>query len=131
MAVADIANYITSSPTTSLPRSTMAASMPMLPTKIASALRFTGFPSQRPTFNGATRAYNLFHHSQINDAFSAIWNHTFSPTFLNEFRVNAAGWRWNEVASNPQSPVGLPSDSIDQDRQHHGRIILDLMSVAF
>ena len=25
-----------------------------------------------------------YHHSQINDAFSGIWNHTFSPTFLNE-----------------------------------------------
>jgi hypothetical protein len=26
--------------------------------------------------------------------------------------VNAAGWRWNEIDSNPQSPVGLPSDFI-------------------
>jgi hypothetical protein len=56
--------------------------------------------------------YQLFNHSQINDAFSVIWNHTFSPTFLNEARANAAGWRYNELASNPQAPFGLPQDSI-------------------
>ena len=33
---------------------------------------------------------------------------------VNEFRVNAAGWRWNEITSNPQQPVGLPQDNIDQ-----------------
>jgi hypothetical protein len=27
--------------------------------------------------------------------------------------VNAAGWRWNEITSNPQSPVGFPTDRID------------------
>ncbi len=62
---------------------------------------------------GPPRAYNLFHHNQINEAFTLIWNHIFSPTFLNEARVNAAGWRWNEITSNPQSPVGLPTDNID------------------
>ena len=49
---------------------------------------------------------------QVNDAFSVIYNHTFSPTFLNEARANAAGWRWNEITSNPQAPVGLPQDNI-------------------
>ncbi len=60
------------------------------------------------------RAYNLWHHSAINDAFSGVWNHTFSPGFLNEARANAAGWRWNEIGSNPQAPFGLPDDSIGQ-----------------
>lgn len=63
--------------------------------------------------NGPARGYNIFHQRQVNNAFSTIWNHTFSPTFLNEFRVNAAGWRWNEINSNPQAPVGLPTDNID------------------
>jgi len=63
--------------------------------------------------NLGTRAYDLFHHSQVNNAFSLIWNHTFSPTFLNEARANAAGWRWNEIADNPQMPYGLPADSMD------------------
>jgi hypothetical protein len=63
-------------------------------------------------YNGPARSANLWHHSQVNDAFSVIWNHTFSPTLVNQARGNAAGWRWNEVATNPQEPFGLPTDSI-------------------
>jgi hypothetical protein len=70
-------------------------------------------PSSTNDLNGPAREYNLFHHHQINNAFSPVWNHTFSPTFLNEARVNAAGWRYNEISSNPQEPVGLPADNID------------------
>jgi hypothetical protein len=68
-------------------------------------------PLSKDNYNG-NRAYDIFHHTQINDAFSVIWNHTFSPTLLNELRANAAGWRWNEITDNGQSPVGLPSDGI-------------------
>jgi hypothetical protein len=67
---------------------------------------------QNSTFYNGDRGYDLFHHNQINNAFSGIYNHTFSPTLLNEFRVNAAGWRWDELSSNPQSPLGLPADSV-------------------
>src|SRR5262249_28152443 len=70
-------------------------------------------PLSRTNFNG-NRAYDLFHHDQVNNAFSAIWDRTISSSFLNEARFNAAGWRWNEISSNPQSPVGLPTDFIDQ-----------------
>jgi len=70
-------------------------------------------PQSTDNYNG-NRAYDIFHHRQINDAFSVIWNHTFSPTLLNELRANAAGWRWNEVTDNSQSPVGFPSDGITQ-----------------
>ncbi|HEV2468313.1 MAG TPA: carboxypeptidase-like regulatory domain-containing protein [Candidatus Sulfotelmatobacter sp.] len=59
------------------------------------------------------RAYDLFHHNQVNDAFSLIWNRVISTTFVNEARANAAGWRWNELADNPQSPLGLPASNID------------------
>jgi hypothetical protein len=65
-------------------------------------------PQSSTFLNGPARNYNLFHHDQVNEAYSAIWNHTFSASLLNEARFNAAGWHWNEVASNPQSPVGLP-----------------------
>jgi len=71
-------------------------------------------PQSSSFLNGPAREYNFFHHSQVNEAFSAIWDHTFSSTWVNEFRTNAAGWRWNEINSNPQSPVGLPSDNIGQ-----------------
>ncbi len=70
-------------------------------------------PLTTTSYQGTVRAYNLFHHSQINDAYSAIWNHVFSPTFLNEARVNDAGWRWNEVETNPQEPFGLPQAQVD------------------
>ena len=69
-------------------------------------------PVTTTDYNGPVRKANFWHHSQVNDAFSAIWNHTFSPTLLNQARANAAGWRWNEVATNPQAPFGLPSTSI-------------------
>jgi Carboxypeptidase regulatory-like domain len=71
-------------------------------------------PQSTTFLNGPSRDYNFFHHSQINESYTLIWNHTISSTFLNEARFNGAGWHWNEVASNPQSPVGLPSDSIGQ-----------------
>ena len=71
-------------------------------------------PVDQTQYNGPARAYNLWHHSGVNNAFSGIWNHTFSPSFLNEARANAAGWRWNEIATNPQAPFGLPQDSIGQ-----------------
>ncbi|MGA7108660.1 MAG: TonB-dependent receptor [Terracidiphilus sp.] len=69
-------------------------------------------PSTTTDFQGPTRSANLWHHTQVNDAFSLIWNHTFSPTLLNQARANAAGYRWNEVSSNPQEPFGLPQDNI-------------------
>ncbi len=64
-------------------------------------------PASKTNLNGAL-GYQLFHHEQVNDAFSGIWNHIFSANFLNEARVNAAGWRYNELGSNPQAPFGLP-----------------------
>lgn len=64
-------------------------------------------------FINGYRAIDVFHHTQVNDAFSGIWNHTFSPSLLNEARFNAAGWRWNELQDNPQSPLGIPQAGFD------------------
>ena len=69
-------------------------------------------PTSSTDYNGPTRSANLWHHTQVNDAFSGIWNHTFSADLLNEARANAAGYRWNEISSNPQEPFGLPTDNI-------------------
>ena len=110
--VADIANYNTINPT----QFTADQYSGRLDANITGRDRisFTIYyvPQSRNNFNG-NRAYDIFHHNQINEAFAAIWDHTISPTFLNEFRANAAGWRWNEIRSNPQSPVGLPTDFIE------------------
>jgi hypothetical protein len=69
-------------------------------------------PISTTNYNGPVRAANLWNHTQTNNAFTALWNRTFSPTLLNELRFNAAGWRWNEIASNSQEPWGLPTDNI-------------------
>jgi hypothetical protein len=56
---------------------------------------------------------NLYKHDAINQSGTVLWDHTFSPTLINEARANAAGWRWNEINSNPQEPWGLPNAYID------------------
>jgi hypothetical protein len=109
--VADLANYVLSDPSSH----TAAQYNGRLDADVTGKDRI-GFaiywvPQSTDSYN-RNRAYDIFHHNQVNDAFSVIWNHTFSPTLLNELRANAAGWRYNEVASNPQSPVGLPVDNI-------------------
>jgi hypothetical protein len=111
--VADLANYITSNPTTFNAAQYNGRADADVTSKDRISFALYWVPQSKTDYNG-NRAYDLFHHSQINDAFSAIWNHTISASFLNEARVNAAGWRWNEVSDNPQSPVGLPVDNIGQ-----------------
>ena len=111
--VADLANYITSNPTTFTAVQYNGRLDADVTTKDRIGFAIYWVPLSKSNFNG-NRAYDIFHHNQINDAFSVIWNHTFSPTFLNEARANAAGWRWNEITDNGQSPVGLPVDNIGQ-----------------
>ncbi len=110
--VADLANYNTLNPT----KFTAVQYNGRLDADITSkdrlAFAMYWVPLTKTNYNGS-RGYDYFHHNQINDAFSAIWNRTFSPTFLNEARVNAAGWRWNELSANPQLPVGLPADTFE------------------
>ena len=112
--VADIANFQTSSPSSSSHAQYNGRLDANISEKDRIGFAIYWVPVSSKFLNGGARAYNIFHHSQINEAYSAIWNHTFSPTLLNEARFNGAGWHWNEITSNPQSPVGLPSDQIGQ-----------------
>ncbi len=64
-------------------------------------------------FNGPARAANSWSHSQLNQSYAALWNHTFGPTIINEARFNSSGWNWDEISSNPQEPFGLPQGNID------------------
>jgi len=64
-------------------------------------------PVSTTSFNNP-RPANLFFHNATNEAMTGLWTHTFSPTLINEARINAAGWRWNELGDNPQIPLGLP-----------------------
>ena len=112
--IADIANFVTAGQATS--DSAQYNGRLDFNLRDSDRLAFAIYyvPQSSTFLNGPARGYNFFHHSQVNEAYSVIWNHTFSPTMVNEFRVNAAGWRWNEITSNPQQPVGLPQDNIDQ-----------------
>jgi hypothetical protein len=112
--VADIANYVTQSTSTFGATQYNGRVDVNLTSKDRLAYSMYWVPSSRTNLNGPDRGYNLFHHTQVNNAFAGIWDRTFSSTLLNEARVNASGWRWNEVASNPQSPVGLATDNIDK-----------------
>jgi hypothetical protein len=59
-------------------------------------------------YNGnSARPMDLFNHSVINEAETALWDHTFSPTLVNEVRLNGAGWRWKDLELNPNGPWGL------------------------
>ncbi len=111
--VADIADYVTSSPLISYYRQFNGRLDAQVTQRDHLAFAIYWVPSGTSSYNPGARAYDLFHHQAINDAFSVIYNHTFSPSLLNEARANAGGWRYNEIASNPQSPVGLPQDTVD------------------
>jgi hypothetical protein len=111
--VADIANYNTINPTKFNAAQYNGRMDADVTVKDHLGFAIYWVPLTTEDYNG-NRAYDLFHHSQINNAFSGIWDHTFSGDFLNELRLNAAGWRWNEVTDNPQSPVGFPTDYFEQ-----------------
>jgi len=109
---ADIANYVTTSSTNFLKNQYNGRVDADVTGKDRIGFAIYWVPQSTNFLNGPAREYNFFHHKQVNEAYSGIWNHTFSPSFLNELRFNGAGWHWNEITDNPQSPVGLPSDTI-------------------
>ena len=110
--VADIGEYTTANPTDV----TESQYNGRLDANVSSKDRITftiyWVPASRTFYNGSARVFNLYHHESINDAYAGIWNHTISSSFLNEARVNAAGWRFNEVNTNPQEPFGLASATV-------------------
>ncbi len=111
--VADIANFQTVASSSSSHAQYNGRLDANITPKDSLAFAIYWVPQSFSQLNGPARAYNLFHYSQINDAFSVVWNRTISSSFLNEARANAGGWRWNQIASNPQSPIGLPADNVD------------------
>ncbi len=111
--VPDLAYFTTADPTTTSQRQYNGRVDANVTSRDRLSFTIYWVPVDTTDYNGPVRSANLWHHSQVNDAFSVIWNHTFSATLLNQARANAAGWRWNEVTSNPQEPFGLPQDNID------------------
>lgn len=70
-------------------------------------------PVDTTSFNGPVRAANLWNNSRQNQSGTLLWNHIFGPSLLNEARISASRWHWNEVETNPQEPWGLPQSTID------------------
>jgi Carboxypeptidase regulatory-like domain len=68
-------------------------------------------PNETTSYNGPARPSNFEYAGDINNAFTGLWNHTFSPTLLNEARASASGYRYNLIAQNPQGTFGLPTDT--------------------
>jgi hypothetical protein len=68
-------------------------------------------PNETTSYNGPARPSNFEYAADINNAFTALWNHVFSPTLLNEARASAGGYRYNLIAQNPQGSFGLPTDT--------------------
>lgn len=70
-------------------------------------------PVKSNFYNGPTRPANFWTNDRKNWASTILWNHTFSSMLLNEARISASRWSWNEVTSNPQEPFGLPTGNIN------------------
>ncbi len=70
-------------------------------------------PTTQSQYLGDVRAANFGNIATTNNAFTVLWDHTFSPNLVNEARANAAGFRFNEIASNPTYPFGIPHLSMD------------------
>lgn len=77
---------------------------------IAASLYYV--PVTQTSYNGPQRASNFFHHNALNYSTGLMWDHTFTASTLNQARVDLAGWKWNELTANPQTPFGLPVDQI-------------------
>ena len=127
--VPDITQYTISNPTTDDFKQWYGRADANVTSKDHVSFAIYWVPSSYTRLNGVL-GYQIFHHSQINDAFSVIWNHTFSPTFLNEARANAAGYRWNELSSNPQAPFGLPEDQLFTANTSNGPQQIGAISIA-
>ncbi len=108
----DIADYTTTNPTTISDDQYNGRVDADVTQKDRLTFTIYWVPSATTYYNGPVRPMNLWHHDVTNNAFTGLWNHIFNSNLLNEARVNAAGWRYNEVNSNPQAPFGLPEDEL-------------------
>lgn len=70
-------------------------------------------PSNSSFYNGPARPANFWNSNRLNYTGALLWTHTISSKWLNEARVNVTRWYFNEIATNPQEPFGLPTDNID------------------
>ncbi len=69
-------------------------------------------PTTANTVNGRARDASHWTSERLSQSWTGIWNHTISPTMLNEARFGKSGWNYDELASNAL-PWGLPTSTLD------------------
>ena len=111
--VPDIAYFQTVNPTTSRPQQ-YSGRMDFQATS-KDLIAFTSYyvPNVTQNYNGPVRAANAWNSERLNESAALLWNRTVSSTVLNEARFNVTRWNFNELASNPQEPWGLPQLNTD------------------
>jgi len=71
-------------------------------------------PNSSTSINGnGDRQMNNFNTTYKNRLGTIIYDHTFSASMANEFRLNAAGWQQKDLSENPSAPWGLPQISFN------------------
>lgn len=76
-------------------------------------IAFSTYQTPVYTENVRVRPANAWVTDRLNHAETLLWNRTLSPRLLNEARLNASRWSWDEIESNPQVPWGLPPINLD------------------
>ena len=73
-------------------------------------IAFNGYfvPHTSNSINGTIRQMDAWDTHYANQAVTGLWDHTFNANMQNEVRVNSAGWKENNLQSNPNAPFGLP-----------------------
>ncbi|MGH9962740.1 MAG: TonB-dependent receptor domain-containing protein, partial [Pyrinomonadaceae bacterium] len=76
------------------------------------ALSFYYTPSDNRSLALLGRPIHSFLSARFNTAGALLWNHTLSPTTLNEARFNVTRWYFNEIESNEGFRWGIPRASV-------------------
>ena len=68
--------------------------------------------------NSTNLRQNVFWNSdRLNLMGALVWTHTLSATMVNEARFNVLRWKFDELASNPNIPWGIPPATISFGNQ--------------
>ncbi len=82
--------------------------------KLAITMTIAPFKSGGMNSDSQSRPQADFFSNRLNFGTAVIYNHTISPTMLNEARFSYSGWGFDEVASNPEQNFGIPRIEIEQ-----------------
>ncbi|HRH45232.1 MAG TPA: TonB-dependent receptor, partial [Pyrinomonadaceae bacterium] len=102
------------------------ARLDFLPTSNDRITFTSNFTQQRATTADTaaqSRPQSDINSKRLNYAFAGIYAHTFSSSWINEFRVNLTKFGYNELDTNPDANFGLPRIEIEGifgDRLRYG-----------